>query len=433
MVQKSLCERKELTLILNPRSRFPELDLMRFLAACAVMLFHYAFRGPLDHIWPASFPILGEVSKYGYLGVNVFFILSGFVILLSAYEKDAFGFAVARMVRLYPAYWTCVTLTSLAIILAGTAHKGITFTQFWANLTMAHSFFGVRDISGVYWTLAVELKFYFLIFLILAIGQVHRIRYWLGAWLLASIGLSLRSPHGILRFFLFPEWSSYFIAGAMFFLIHREGLSAYKLLVILGCYILSLAYALDLPPSAAAGVGFEVNHPLLILLLAVFYLTFLAIALRQRNNESSHCLHVIGLITYPLYLLHQELGYILLRLAPTTLNRYLLLGAVMGGMIGLAWLIQRGPERWLAFRLKSLLAGKETSVRWITLFGFVRPRKLALKSLKTPQGAVAPVTGSPSPAPSRVGPGQLSTQAPLQERSCSPAPGGNFTQTPSEL
>ena len=401
---------------------------MRFLAACAVMLFHYTFRGPLDHIWPASFPILGEVSKYGYLGVNVFFILSGFVILMSAYEKNAFGFAIARMIRLYPAYWTCLALSALAILLAGDAHKGITLRQFLANLTMAHSFFGVRDVSGVYWTLAVELKFYFLIFLILAIGQVHRIGYWLGAWLLASIGLSLRSPHGILRFFLFPEWSSYFIAGAMFFLIHREGLSAYKLLVIVCCYLLSVSYALDLPHSAGGGINFGLNSSLLVSLLAVFYLTFLGVAVRPRNNRSANSLHLIGLITYPLYLLHQELGYILLRLAPRDLNRYVLLVAVMGSMVGLAWLIQRGPERWLVLRLKSLLARKERIFSWVNRFGFGSLRRVALNLSDSPPGAVVPVIHSASQTPSTEKP----TQNPGQG-SCAPEPGAAFTERPSEL
>src|SRR5436190_9331039 len=127
------------------------------------MLFHYTYRGPQIHAWPASFPVLSHISKYGYLGVDVFFILSGFVILLTAYEKDAIGFTIARIVRLYPAYWICVTLTTVAVLLAGNIHRHLTPAQYLANLTMAHSYFGVEDISGVYWTLAVELKFYFLI------------------------------------------------------------------------------------------------------------------------------------------------------------------------------------------------------------------------------------------------------------------------------
>ena len=233
---------------MNTRARFPELDLLRFLAACAVMLFHYTYLGPQNHAWSASFPLLERIFKYGYLGVDVFFILSGFVILLTAYDKDAIAFTVARIVRLYPAYWICVTLTAVAIVLTGTNHNPITVLQYLANLTMAHSFLGIRDVSGVYWTLAVELQFYFLIFLVLLTGQIRRLGGLLGMWLFASIVLSLREPHGIAHFFLFPEWSSYFIAGAMLFLIHREGPSPYKVSVVAVCYVLATAYAIKLLP-----------------------------------------------------------------------------------------------------------------------------------------------------------------------------------------
>ena len=382
---------------MNKQARLPELDLLRFLAACAVMLFHYTFRASLDHAWSGSFPLLSQISKYGYLGVHLFFILSGFVILMTAYQKDALGFCLARFIRLYPAYWICVTLTTLMLICGGKSHT-LTLPQYLANLTMGQSFIGIRDISGVYWTLAIELKFYFLIFLLLVFRQASRIHYWLGVWLLASLILSLQSPHGNARFFLFPEWSSYFIAGSMFFLIYREGLSAYKLAIVLAAYGLSVAYALNLVPNVDRG-SFEVSGIVLVLVLTAFYLTFLVLALKPRSavhlegavrtprltqcaikggarcpnapqdstvsdpgavrkdparsDSRSNAFYLIGLLTYPLYLLHQEFGYILLRLAPAGLNRFLLLALISGAAIGLAWLILI-PERWIARRLKTL-------------------------------------------------------------------------------
>jgi peptidoglycan/LPS O-acetylase OafA/YrhL len=64
---------------------------------------------------------------------------------------------------------------------------------------------------------------------------------------------------------------------------------------------------------------------------------------------------MLGLITYPLYLLHQDIGFILLRSAPSGLNRLLLLCTVMAAMIVLSWVVHIGPEKWLLSRLKSLL------------------------------------------------------------------------------
>lgn len=339
---------------MSHRVRFPELDLLRFVAACAVMLFHYTFRGPADGAWNASFPLLDQVSRYGYLGVQVFFILSGFVILLTAYEKNAVGFGIARFVRLYPAYWICVTLTTLVIVIAG-GPRHISLRQYLANLTMIHGYFGITDVSGVYWTLAVELKFYFLIFLVLVFRMVHRLSYLLGAWLCVSILLSLKAPHGIANFFLFPEWSSYFIAGSMLFLIHRQGVSAYKLALVSGCYAVSIAYAIGFLPLGAGALESGTSKPVLVGLITVFYLVFIGIALRKRSPTTADRFYAIGLLTYPLYLIHQDVGYVLLRSAPAALNPYLLLLTIIAVMISLAWLLTFGPERWLAARLKIVL------------------------------------------------------------------------------
>jgi len=394
------------TCLMSSRTRFPELDLLRFLAACGVMLFHYTYIGPQYHACPVSFPFLSQTFKYGYLGVNVFFILSGFVILLTAYDKDATGFTLARIVRLYPAYWICVTLTAFAIVLTGTNHNPVTFRQYLANLTMLHSFFGIEDISGVYWTLAVELQFYFLVFLILAAGQARRIGYFLGLWLFASIILSLREPHGAAHFFLFPEWSSYFIAGAMLFLIHREGPSPYKLFVVGACYVLSVAYAIKLLPFGGDQLERNLSAPVIGSFLAAAYGTFLIIALRPRSVGGSNPFYMLGLITYPLYLIHQDLGFILLRVAPSGLNRFLLLCAVMAAMVILSWLLHIGPEKWLARRLKSLLARPEQMAISIKTLVAERLAGLTLKS-PIPEPAIPKVirvsdltSGAQSPAAS---------------------------------
>jgi peptidoglycan/LPS O-acetylase OafA/YrhL len=68
------------------RSRINELDVLRLFAALFVVCFHYAFRGhAADGLSPISYPPLLPAAKYGYLGVQLFFMISGFVILMSVH------------------------------------------------------------------------------------------------------------------------------------------------------------------------------------------------------------------------------------------------------------------------------------------------------------------------------------------------------------
>ncbi|RZJ94590.1 MAG: acyltransferase [Hymenobacter sp.] len=69
-------------------SRYYEIDLLRFGAAMAVVLYHLAYRGyHAGHLSPVDCPTLGRVCKCGYLGVELFFLISGYVILHSAQGK----------------------------------------------------------------------------------------------------------------------------------------------------------------------------------------------------------------------------------------------------------------------------------------------------------------------------------------------------------
>ena len=72
------------------RTRISEIDLLRFLAAVAVMLMHYFLRGfaANDNFSPIHFPEFGALTRYNYLAVNLFFMISGFMILMSVHLQS---------------------------------------------------------------------------------------------------------------------------------------------------------------------------------------------------------------------------------------------------------------------------------------------------------------------------------------------------------
>ncbi|HEX8659294.1 MAG TPA: acyltransferase family protein, partial [Hymenobacter sp.] len=84
--------------------RLYEIDLLRFLAALSVVIYHFTFFGKRNAQYnPLYFDELGEVTRYGYLGVHLFFMISGYVVLLSAQGKTIRQFFLSRISRLYPA------------------------------------------------------------------------------------------------------------------------------------------------------------------------------------------------------------------------------------------------------------------------------------------------------------------------------------------
>ncbi|NJP77312.1 acyltransferase, partial [Streptomyces sp. AA8] len=101
--------------------RLAAVDGLRLLAAAAVAAYHY-LGTPTPRFWgeaydlPQAAPLLHAISGYGWLGVEAFFLISGFVICMSCWGRTPAQFAVSRIVRLFPLYWAVV----LIIVAAGT-------------------------------------------------------------------------------------------------------------------------------------------------------------------------------------------------------------------------------------------------------------------------------------------------------------------------
>src|SRR5437868_190367 len=111
--------------------RLYEIDLFRFVSAFMVMLFHYTYTGKMEGFAPsADFGEFREISRYFYMGINFFFIISGFVIFMSIENGSPKQFVLSRFVRLYPAYWAGLLLTSLVVLFLGGKTFSITWTQF---------------------------------------------------------------------------------------------------------------------------------------------------------------------------------------------------------------------------------------------------------------------------------------------------------------
>jgi peptidoglycan/LPS O-acetylase OafA/YrhL len=350
---------------LKDSRRFYELDLLRFFAAFAVVLFHYTHYGPMvGHFVPFEYPVLDSVFRFGFLGVDLFFIISGFVILMSAQKRNWAGFVVSRIARLYPAYWFSVTLTALVILAVGNSRLAVDLPQYLVNMTMLQTPLGFRDVDGAYWSLFVELNFYLLIFLVSVTGQMKHVGKFFGGWLLAVIIINV---FGGITFtdldqLLLPHYGFYFIAGGAFYLIHQRGPSLYLVSLVAISYVMAIRRAVaDTPDSRdflVAGI------------ISMFFLIFAAIASNRFRPIEKPWMITVGLLTYPLYLIHQNIGYFLLSGFAGAMQKHVLLLLVVAIMLLASYLIAFQVERrfgpplkMAATRLLSMVGIREFSLK----------------------------------------------------------------------
>ena len=292
------------------RDRAPELDLLRFLAATMVVFYHYAYR-PTEGgvVQPQMYGALQDLATYGYLGVPLFFLISGFVIVWSAAGRTAGAFLKSRFLRLYPMFWVGVALTFAVVWLAGVRPELYSLRVVLANLTLVPAYFDVPFVDGVYWTLAIELKFYLLILAAILLRQMPRIEYWMYLWLAAC---------GVLTFWNVPLLGSlamlphgfYFVGGALCYFIRTDGFNAIR------GTALALAAAGSVYHAVQGRGDFtfasQMADPVVVgLLIVAFYAAMLVVALRWIQLPNLRLWLTLGALTYPLYLLHNMIGKVL--------------------------------------------------------------------------------------------------------------------------
>lgn len=355
--------------------------MLRFVAAAAVVGFHYLFRSTTGSpkLADTGFSDPGGVFHYGYLGVDLFFVISGFVILRSAWNKTPSRYLASRAGRLYPTFWVACTVTAVVVTLVPFDTFDVSWRQWLANLPMASESYGVKYVDGVYWTLAVELAFYVLVLGLVrlrpTVGKVVVFGCsWLAVSVLDAVWPALFDaaswPHPfqqvprLAALLLVPNWAPYFVAGMMFALVAKEGWRpryAVPLAAAYGCSVwwavlyadsLTAKYQVYFSPWVVAGV-----------VTAIFVL--FAGVVSGVTVPGAKRLAVLGGLTYPLYLLHENIGFAAFDGLYGQLgwSRWLVLPLVVALVGGLAWLLHVAVEERFARPLASFLERRWLWVR----------------------------------------------------------------------
>jgi peptidoglycan/LPS O-acetylase OafA/YrhL len=346
------------------QNRFYEIDLLRFISAVLVVLFHYTYVGSILDFAPAPrMDAFGEYGRYMYLGINFFFIISGFVILLSAEDGKPRQFVVSRFVRLFPAYWLCVCLTAGAAVLFNQPAFQVSWAHFFVNLTMLQNGFDVPLVDGVYWTLWIELKFYALVLIMVWLRWVRFLPWFCALVLVGSI-IGLETPLALnVEHFVagFPHWAGYFACGCVLYLLKTRGCNwGYGVLVLLSV-IFCVRQNQVFTELMIGWYNAEFNPWVSVLGTLAFYAFLALVALRKTGLIRNPRFYYLGVLTYPLYLVHENIGFMMFNAWHELLPGWLLVTGTVLLMLVLAWLIHRWVEKPLQRVLKRALLPAATA------------------------------------------------------------------------
>jgi peptidoglycan/LPS O-acetylase OafA/YrhL len=335
----------------SPRPRLAALDALRFFAAAAVVIYHFTAR--TSSAWGgAQTERLGGVGRwtgYGSLGPELFFVISGFVILMTAWGRPTAQVVASRIGRLYPAYWVAVLGTGLLLLVVWPEGKEVTAHQVLVNLTMMQSALGVEHVDGVYWTLWTELRFYLLLGILSLVG-ITRARVVAVALVWPWLALlAERAGATHVATLLVADYAPLFAAGmALFVLVADRERDDRRLLPWLAVGTnTALAVALVVPSRTAVlerTTGYVPSAPLLALAVVACVAAVALVVLTRVSRWEHRRLVALGALTYPLYLVHEYWGLGVIRLLADHVPAGLALAAALVVVTGMAWAVHRYVE-----------------------------------------------------------------------------------------
>ncbi|EJN11171.1 putative acyltransferase, partial [Bradyrhizobium sp. YR681] len=331
------------------KSHLPLLDPLRFAAAFGVAVFHQMFWSwawtsigvpgfertvAADVLYPSAAPF----TWFGWVGVEIFFVISGFVIANSASQSSPGEFLLGRALRLYPAVWVCATATFLVLLLFGSGPASEFILPYIHAMLMVPKGVTGQWLDEVYWTLAAETAFYGLVFCAMLTKKVTLRHLAFGltiysaifnavALLVLSCTTPSDLPYLVILMFRVPcaafllTHGCFFALGIWLFIsANRELTTLEQIAVAITClsgaaeiYFFASFFLTSIPAIADQSA----LVPIMVWAAAVFLIARAAKRTRHSagvaSPEAPAYLRTLGLITYPLYLTHNVIGTAIIR------------------------------------------------------------------------------------------------------------------------
>jgi peptidoglycan/LPS O-acetylase OafA/YrhL len=327
--------------------RVEALDLLRLFAALSVVAYHYTFRGAAaDGMTWLSLPALTPVTRYGYLGVQFFFVISGFVIAYSAEGRNAMQFFVARASRIYPGFLACMTLTFLVTLAVGAPPFSTSLAAWLANLSVVAPAFHQPFMDGAYWSIVYELVFYAWTFAFIAIGLFpRRLNLIVVAWLAISLANEIALDSGALRRLFVTTDSGFFAAGLMLYALFSGRRDPIAWILLAASTAVGAIQGIFGAELVRTHFGVHISD-VVVVAICISAVAIVGLAMLPRRLPlPSGLVLMLGGLTYPLYLLHQHIGFMIFNRLEGIAPAPALAAGTLALVLATAFLVWRFVER----------------------------------------------------------------------------------------
>jgi len=327
------------------KNYYPLLDLSRFAAAMIVLTYHLGYTtwqersfGYFVHEGLYRIPEMTWAS-FGFVGVQIFFVISGFVIANSAARASVSDFVIGRITRIFPSLWICATIT-LATCLAADLYSGDQLVRrYLASIVL----FPISPwMEGVYWTLILEMVFYGIVAGFIFFGRFDKIsRLALFFTVYSGIGIiavlaSLYTDSRIVELVAglvrgkrqLLAWHGVFFGLGLYLYLWSAGrmtrFTAY--MAVATTFLCCLQIFVASVFSSRAGLGDEASIVIPASAYAVpmaaflFFTAVIPLSIRYGDaisenisDKAAYACRTLGLMSYPIYLIHFTLGLVVIR------------------------------------------------------------------------------------------------------------------------
>lgn len=304
------------------------LDLLRFVAALFVVMFHITYGFWADgrqsgEVAERTFHVyapLGEHFAIGWIGVQIFFVISGFVIAYTANGRSPMYFIRRRFLRLLPGIWVC-SLLSVPFLMALHMPLGEIAGRMIHSVLMLPF---VSYVANSYWTLPIEMLFYVAIFALILTNNFKNLEifaavligwsafFWIGHFLVPQHGMLLSTLFGMNKItkFVLLQYAAFFALGILIWLNFKFGVTLRRAVLVAVAVAVDIAAILGETQKSSEWFSDQQSFGVAasIWCLSLLFFTF-SIYRNDLFEKMSPKLKIairwVGLSTYPLYLFHQ--------------------------------------------------------------------------------------------------------------------------------